>query len=128
MSVSLLLRLVAQQQVSIWPFVNMQYKVIFLIDEADYDVELFSLEFTASEYNSMNSVCHSIMLHEDLLLELTETILFELNSTNSFVIINQNSAVFTIQDSVRYLHNKHKCLHVKTVFCIANMKCPYLLV
>lgn len=72
-------------------------------DGTDYDIEPFSVELTASEYTSMDSVCHTIVLHEDLLLEETETIVFELISTNSFVINNQSSAVFNIIDMVRLL-------------------------
>lgn len=75
--------------------------LFFFTDGTDYNVEPFSVELTANEYISMDSVCHNIVLHEDTLLEVTETIVFKLNSINSFVAISQSSAVFNILDMVR---------------------------
>ena len=70
------------------------------------------MELTAGEYVSMDSVCHSIVLREDTLLEVTETIVLELNSINSFVIISQSSAVFNILDTVRITQ---KCVVMKNI-------------
>lgn len=97
-----------------WTFVYIKIIFFFFTDGTDYDVEPFSVELTASEYISMDSVCNSIVLREDALLEVTETIVFELNSINSFVVISQSSAVFNILDTVRILtemcgYEEHQC-------------------
>ena len=53
---------------------------------------------------TMDSVCYTISLMTDNMLEENETIHLQLSSAESFVSLTQNSAVITIIDSVRVLH------------------------
>ena len=82
------------------------------------------MELTASEYESLDSVCHNFTLLEDQLLEPDETITFQLNTTDSFINFSQDSAVFTILDSVKTLsvHVTFVCGH-RLLFRTCNY-CP----
>ena len=70
------------------------------IEGEDYDVEPYSVEFAASEFESLDTLCHNVTVHQDLLLEPDEAIEFQLNSPDSFTVFNPGSAIFTIVDSV----------------------------
>ena len=73
------------------------------IEGEDYDVEPHSLDFAASKFESLDTLCYNITLHQDPLLEPDEAVEFQLNSPDSFTVINPGSAIFTIMDSVGIL-------------------------
>lgn len=66
----------------------------------DYTVEPFSGDFTATEYESADSICRNISLHEDILSEEDETIEILINTADSFVTLTQDRAIVTIHDVV----------------------------
>ena len=71
------------------------------LEGADYNIEPFSVEITASETVSLGTVCHSIVLIGDDLIEADETIQLQLITANSFINFIIDSAVVIIQDVVR---------------------------
>ena len=75
----------------------------------DYTIESFSVEITASEVVSLETVCHSIALIPDVLIEVDEDIQLQLVTVNTFINVNIASAVVIIQDVVRknYRHQSY---------------------
>ena len=71
------------------------------LEGEDYTIEPFSVEITASDVVSLETMCHSITLISDDLIEADEIIQLQLVTANPFINVNIDSAVVIIQDVVR---------------------------
>ena len=95
----------------------------------DYTIEPFSVEITASEVVSLETVCHSISLIPDVLIEANEDIQLQLVTVNTFINVNIASAVVIIQDVVRKNYRHQSCMYkyeYTSLLCSAPFHCSLM--
>ena len=87
----------------------------------DYTIEPFSVEITASEVDtqSLETMCRSIQLVPDVLIEANEDIQLQLITANTCVNLTITSAVVIIQDVVRenYRRQEYSLLYFPPLHC-----------